>query len=209
MSTFVKKVTSAVAGLAILSSIVTPIAGVSAANLTAVEAANELSSLGIIVDQSANPADYRTGDNLPRREAVKVMMNLSTIAVVDNCDGDFNDLSGSDWACKYAETALDNGMVAGNASFRPNDLVSKIEALKMVFQGRDLMRDDNADWRAGYVSAAVSMGIADAAFTDYDAAATRGEMFIWAAEAIKAVATEEEGTDPLCDLLGICDEEEG
>ncbi len=204
MSTFVKKATSAVAGLAVVFSMVSPIAGVSAA-LSGVEAANQLATLGVVVDQSANPADYRLGDNLPRKEAVKVMMNLSSVAVVDNCSGQFSDLTSADWACKYAETALANGLVAANASFRPDDLVSKIEALKMVFQGMDLERDDNADWRAGYVEAAVSMGIATS-FSDYDTPATRAEMFVWAAEAINMddeVATE----DPLCDLLGICEEE--
>lgn len=202
MSTFVKKVTSAVAGLAIVSSIVTPLAGVSAA-YTSLEAANELATLGVIVDNSANPADYELGNSIIRGEGVKVMMNLSDIAVVDNCDGNFSDLAASNWVCKYAETALANGMVADNANFRPNDLVSMIEGLKMVFQARELERDDNADWRAGYVSAAVEMGIATP-FTNYDDAVTRGQMFIWAAEAIDAgedVAVED---DLLCGILGTC-----
>lgn len=208
MSTFVKKVTSAVAGLAIVSSIVTPLAGVSAA-YTSLEAANELATLGVIVDNSANPADYELGNSIIRGEGVKVMMNLSDIAVVDNCDGNFSDLTASNWVCKYAETALANGMVADNANFRPNDLVSMIEGLKMVFQARELERDDNADWRAGYVSAAVDMGIATP-FTNYDDAVTRGQMFIWAAEAIDAgedVAVED---DLLCGILGTCamDDEE-
>lgn len=202
MSTFAKKVTSAVAGLAIVFSVVSPIAGVSAA-YTAVDAANKLATLGVIVDQSANPADYRLGDNLPRKEAVKVMMNLSSIAVVDNCNGDFSDLSSADWACKYAETALANGMVAANATFGPDRLLSNIEGLKMVFQGRDLERNDNADWRAGYVDAAVEMGIANN-FTDYDTAVTRGQFFIWAANAIDAETTTEDPADLLCELLGDC-----
>ena len=205
MSTFVKKATSAVAALAIVFSIVSPIAGVSAA-FTSLEAANKLSTLGVIVDKSANPADYRLGDNLPRKEGVKVMMNLSSIAVVDNCAGKFSDLKSTDWACKYAETALANGMVAGNATFGPDRLLSKIEALKMVFQGRDLERNDNADWRVGYVEAAVENGVADAAFTDYDAAVTRGQFFIWAANAVDAedVAGED---DLLCAILGTCEDD--
>lgn len=206
MSTFVKKVTSAVAALAIVSSIVSPLAGVSAA-YTSLEAANELSTLGVIVDNSANPADYDLGNSLKRREGVKVMMNLSDIAVVDNCAGDFADLSASDWACKYAETALANGLVAGNTNFRPDDLVSMIEGLKMVFQARELERDENADWRAGYVSAAVEMGIATS-FNNYNDPVTRGQMFIWAVEAIDAgedVAVED---DLLCGILGTCDDDE-
>lgn len=204
MSTFAKKVTSAVAGLAVVFSMVSPIAGVSAA-YTGVDAANKLATLGVIVDQSANPADYRLGDNLPRKEAVKVMMNLSSIAVVDACEGDFSDLTSADWACKYAETALANGMVAANPTFGPDRLLSNIEGLKMVFQGRDLERNDNADWRAGYVDAAVEMGIAQN-FTDYDTAVTRGQFFIWAANAIDAEVTTEEPGDILCELLGDCEE---
>ena len=203
MSTFVQKVTSAVAGLAIAFSVVAPTAGVSAA-YTSVEAANKLSTLGVIVDQSANPADYRLGDNLPRKEATKVMMNLSSVSVVDNCTGSFADLTSADWACKYAETALANGMVAGNANFRPDDLVSKIEALKMVFQGRDLERNADADWKMGYVSAAVELGVASAAFTDYDTPATRGQMFIWAVNAIDAGEVADP-TDLICEILGTCD----
>jgi hypothetical protein len=205
MSTFVKKATSAVAGLAIVFSMVTPIAGVSAA-LSGVDAGNQLATLGVVVDNSANPADYRLGDNLPRKEAVKVMMNLSSIAVIDDCSGQFSDLTSADWACKYAETALANGLVAANATFRPDDLVSKIEALKMVFQGMGLEKAENADWRAGYVDAAVEMGIATS-FSDYNTPATRAEMFIWAADAIN-MDDEVASEDPLCDLLGICEEEE-
>lgn len=205
MSTFSKKVTSAVAGLAIVFSMVSPIAGVSAA-MSSLDAANELATLGVIVDQSANPAAYRLGDNLPRKEAVKVMMNLSSVAVVNNCAGKFSDLPSSDWACKYAETALANGMVAGNATFRPNDLVSKIEALKMVFQGRGLEKGSNSDWRVAYVEAAVEMGILDAAFTDYNTPATRGEMFIWAAEAADSEEVAE--CDILTEILGGCETEE-
>ena len=203
MSTFVQKVTSAVAGLAIAFSVVTPIAGVSAA-YTSVQAADKLATLGVIVDQSANPANYRLGDNLPRKEATKVMMNLSSVSVVDNCTGNFSDLTSADWACKYAETALANGMVAGNANFRPDDLVSKIEALKMVFQGRNLERNDTADWKMGYVSAAVEMGVASSAFSDYDAPASRGEMFIWAVNAIDAGEVADP-SDLLCEILGTCD----
>lgn len=206
MSTFVKKVTSTVAALAIVFSIVSPIAGVSAA-FTSLESANKLSTLGVIVDKSTNPADYRLGDNLPRKEGVKVMMNISSITVVDNCAGKFADLFTTNWACKYAETALANGMVAANATFSPDRLLSKIEALKMVFQGRDLERMDNADWRAGYVAAAVEMGVADAAFTDYDTAVTRGQYFIWAANAIDAEDTAVED-DLLCAILGTCEDDE-
>jgi hypothetical protein len=38
-------------------------------------------------------------------------------------------------------------MIAPNTNFRPNDNVSKIEALKMIFKAIDLEREDNTDWK--------------------------------------------------------------
>ena len=102
MSNLFKKVTSAVAGLAIVFSVVSPIAGVSAA-YTSLDAANKLATLGVIVDQSSNPADYRLGDTLTRREHVKIAMNLAScqaVEVVDTCNGSFSDMDSSDWGCK-------------------------------------------------------------------------------------------------------------
>ena len=92
MSNLFKKVTSAVAGLAIVFSVVSPIAGVSAA-YTSLDAANKLATIGVIVDQSSNPADYRLGDTLTRREHVKIAMNLAScqaVEVVDTCNGSFS-----------------------------------------------------------------------------------------------------------------------
>jgi hypothetical protein len=63
MSTFAKKATSAVAALSIVFSIFAPIAGVSA-SMNSLDAANKLADMGIIVDQSANPAAYRLGDTI-------------------------------------------------------------------------------------------------------------------------------------------------
>ena len=196
-----KKVTSAVAGLAIVFSIVSPIAGVSAA-YTSLEAANKLATLGVIVDQSSNPVDYRLGDTITRREMLKVMANLSGVTVTDTCNGDFADLSSSDWGCKYAEAALANGMIAANATFRPDDNVSKSEGLKMVFTARGLERNANSDWRAGYVEAAVELGVAASAFTNYDVAADRGQIFVWAVNAIDADEASSEEDDLLGSLLG-------
>lgn len=57
-------------------------------------------------------------------------------------------MPGSDWGCKYAEAALENGYIAANKTFRPNDNVTQIEALKMIMQAKGLEKDSNTDWRA-------------------------------------------------------------
>ncbi len=197
----VKRVVSAVAGLAVVFSTVAPIAGTNAADYTELEAANKLATLGVIVDKSSTPAEYRLGDTITRREMLKVMMNLSSVTVTDTCEGKYADLSALDWGCKYAEAALWAGFIAPNANFRPDDNVSKIEALKMIMQARGIEKDaSQADWRVGYVVAAVDAPILDASgmygsFTDYDTSALRGWIFVVAAQAVDL-----DITNPECDM---------
>ena len=132
-NTLLKKVTASVAALAVVLSIVSPVVGVKAADAS-VDAANRLAALGVIVDSSANPSEYKLDSTISRREMLKVMMNLSSVEVTDTCEGKFSDLPKSDWGCKYAEAALKAGFIAANSKFRPADRVSKAEALKMVMQ---------------------------------------------------------------------------
>ncbi len=155
--------------------------------LTETEAANKLSSLWVIVDQSSNPESYNLEMSITRREMLKVMINLSLMEVWDTCTGKFADLPESDWWCKYAESALARGFIAPNTLFRPNDNVSKVEALKMILQARDISKNNSlADWRAWYVYVALVNGILSSSFTDYDTAWVRGWIFLIWANAIDA-----------------------
>jgi len=139
-------------------------------------AANYLADKNVIVDQSSNVDAYNFTDNITRREMVKVAMNISGQAVVDTCNWDFSDLSGDDFGCKYAEAALANGFIANNNMFRPDDLITNAEALKMIMQAKWIERDDNSDWRAGYASRAMSEWIVMSEF-NYDADSKRGWIF--------------------------------
>lgn len=150
-----------------------------------VTAANKLAELWIIVDMSTNPVLYELNKSITRREMLKVMMNLSKIEVWDNCTGKFADLTSFDWWCKYAETALNYGFIAPNELFRPDDNVSKIEALKMILQSRGFSNTDTTqDWREKYVKTAVSQDILSTGFTDYDTVWIRGWIFIVSSKAI-------------------------
>ena len=143
-------------------------------------AANFLADKGVIVDQSTNVEAYNHTSNITRREMVKVAMNISGKSVPNTCSGDFTDLNSSDWGCKYAEAALENGFIAANASFRPNDLITNSESLKMIMQARGISRDENSDWRAGYKSKAMSEWIIMSEY-DFNANAKRGWIFDTAA----------------------------
>jgi len=140
---------------------------------------------------------------------LKVMIKLSGLETkLGNCESPFSDIADTDWACKYAVTALNAGFIAKNDNFRPDDKVSKVEALKMVMKARKIAKSNNSDWRAAYVEAAVEAGIADT-FSDFNTSSTRGTMFVWAAEAIELVEENVEEDDDLGGLLdGLLDDDE-
>jgi len=99
-------------------------------------AANYLAENDVIVDQSSNVEDYNFTSNITRREMVKVAINISGKTIPETCIGSFSDLENSDWGCKYAEAALGYGFIAGNDMFRPNDMITNSESLKMVMQAK-------------------------------------------------------------------------
>jgi len=101
-----------------------------------IEAADFLANENVIVDKWNNTSEYNIETQITRREMLKVMMNISWDEVEDTCSGIFVDLEASDYGCKYAEAAVEHWFIAQNTFFRPNDAVSKSEALKMIMQAR-------------------------------------------------------------------------
>jgi hypothetical protein len=212
MSNLFKKVTSSVALLAVVFSVVSPIAGANAAYTSSIEAANKLAASGVITDKSANPADYRLGDNITRREMVKVAMQLAScqdVTLNTEYKGKFSDVASSDWAWKYAETAVDNGFIAANATFSPARNVSKAEALKMVMNATQVSKSDaGISFWADYVAGGVAAGIVED-FTDFDTQAQRGWIFKAAASALEAGTCGAEDDSTLDDLLDGLDDTDG
>lgn len=142
-----------------------------------IESANFIAKKWVINNNSSNPVAYNLDNKITRREMLKVMMKLSGKSVTEGCVGKFTDVGSSDWGCKYAEAALKEWFISANKTFRPADNVTQIEALKMIMQAKGLQRDENNDWRAGYVSKAKSAGILDSGYLDYNKTALRGWIF--------------------------------
>ncbi|MDD5769333.1 MAG: S-layer homology domain-containing protein [Candidatus Gracilibacteria bacterium] len=208
-NTLFKKVTAAAAALSIVLSIVVPVVGVQAAD-DSTSAANRLAALGVIVDNSKDPSKYNLGSNITRREMLKVMMNLSSVEVGDTCEGKFADLPASDWGCKYAEAALKAGFIAANKNFRPNDMVTEAEALKMIMQARGVAKTEGiTDWAQAYADAAVKAGILAEGTKVSTKAAKRSMVVVTADTAVTTTTsadttdtTSTEGTDDLSGLFG-------
>jgi hypothetical protein len=72
---------------------------------------------------------------------------------------------------------LTQGFFAPNKTFRPNDNISKWEALKMVMVARGIQKGSDSDFRKGYVDGDLAAGLIDSSFTDYDMPAVRGWIF--------------------------------
>lgn len=75
---------------------------------------------------------------------------------------------------------MENNFIASNDMFRPNDLITNSESLKLIMQAKGIPRDENDDWKAGYASKAMSEGIILAEY-NLDANAQRGWIFDTAA----------------------------
>jgi len=101
---------------------------------TELESAMKLSEMGVI-NSGASASDFGLSQTITRKEMMKVVLNLSGKSVPDTCNGDFSDVA-NDWGCKYIEAGLANGLIAANASFRPDDTISKAEAMKLVLGAR-------------------------------------------------------------------------
>lgn len=136
-----------------------------------------LANAGIIVDNSSNPGSYNIHSSITRREMLKVMLKLAWITPENVCEWKYADLSKDDWWCKYAETALKYGYIASNTNFRPDDFVTKVESLKMIFKARSIDVPKTDDWRVWYVQKSSELWYTNN-FSNYDSNALRNFVFI-------------------------------
>ena len=178
----------------------TPSVGAYSAN--SLDAANALAGQGVINSQ-ANAADYNLDQNILRQEVAKVAANIAAVSPAA-CEGSFADVSATTpntWACGYAEALLSAGLVSANVNFNPEANITKAETVKLMLEAAgytDVYSDVN-NWQAEVVATAVAEGVLNASFTDYTTPATRGFVFEMGANAIDAMAADD---DDILGLLG-------
>lgn len=139
--------------------------------------ANFIAAKWVINDKAENPFEYNLDFNITRREMLKVVMNLSGRDVSETCEWTFSDVVEGDWWCKYVEAALREWYIAANETFRPDDNITQIEALKTIMQSKGIERDLNDDWRAWYVSKAKREKLINDEYLEYNDSAVRGWIF--------------------------------
>lgn len=139
--------------------------------------AEYLASKWHISVKSFNPHEYKLEEHITRKEIMKIIMNISDVGVADQCREVFADVE-NDWGCKYIESALDNQYISANEWFRPNDPVTRSEALKLIFKARSIEKKYDTDsWQEDYISSAYYLWYIDQKFLDYNTYATRWWIF--------------------------------
>ena len=215
MSNFFKKVTSTVSVVAIVASAMSSTLVVNAAS-SFTPYADALATAGIISKQSSE-AGYNLGNNVTRAEMAKIAVNIKG-ATVKECTGKvFSDVSSKNGdLCGYVEAAAEAGLVNKTAAkFRPMDLVTRAEMLKMLLSAKGIapttenmgFKDLGSDASLnGYINAAAKAGIINKGTSfNPNNNASRGEAFKVAANSAGLTTTTsvEDGDDlDLGDLFG-------
>jgi len=216
MSSFSRKVTSAVSVLAITLSAVGTSLTAFAANSEFLPYADALATAGIVKKQDTE-AGYRLGDKITRAEMAKIAANIAELEATECTGKVFSDVTTSlGDLCGYIEAAADAGFVSKtNTKFRPLDLVTRAETVKMLLGAKGIASSDVAagykdvDAKlgdlAGYINAAAAEGIVtgsdkNAYFRPNDTS-SRGEAFKIAANAA-GLSVGEDDLGDLDDLFG-------
>ena len=211
-----------VAGASIFAVAVVSVApGASAFTNAQLDAANTLAASGIIVDHSNDPIAYNMDQTVLRQEIAAVARGIYEVdngvavnsAKTSTCANAFADVSATNpnvWACYTVEGLLNADVIAGNPTFRPEENITKSEALGMVVRAtcNDYAFDASSSltWQEQLGAFASARGIAS--FTDYNTAATRGFTFEAGVNSMNACSdtdTTSDTDDLLSDLLNDLD----
>lgn len=159
------------------------------------QAADFLADKGYIVDHRGETEEYRVDDGITRKEMMKIIAKINGEELEDTCATPFSDVSPDDWGCKYITWALERDFIAQNEQFRPEDNINITEALKLIFKAKGIEKAyDTGNWQDDYINTAFDLGLIDEHYTNYVEEASRGWIFLVAANTFEEfeVADEDE-----------------
>lgn len=158
---------------------------------TMIEAANSLAAQWIINDHSDDTEAYNLNANVLRQEIAAVARWIAWLDKKSTCEGIFDDVSATtpnSWVCYSVEPLVDNNLISQNTLFRPEDNITKAEALWMLIKAIWFNYEYNSNstktWQEQIVDYASSYWLVED-FTDYDVDATRWWIFVIADTTLK------------------------
>ncbi len=97
---------------------------------------------------------FRTEQKINRAETLKILLEGNNINLLDPDEDCFPDISIKDWFSPYVCTAKKLGIIDGypDKTFKPEQTVTKVEALKMIGElyGWDIRDDESELWYLPY-----------------------------------------------------------
>lgn len=125
--------------------------------------------------------NYRLWDTITRKEVAKIVVKIAGGEPAEKCEWKFKDVA-NDWGCKYIEWMLEKWYIKPAENFRPNDNITKSEAIKLLFKARGIQKIYNTDnWQKDYAMTAFDLGLSEI-YTDYNVNAVRGWIFVIASQ---------------------------
>ncbi len=149
------------------------------------EAANYLASEWIIVDRRSDPKLFHINSKLLRQEMAWIVRVASWLSKKNFCEWVFRDVSATKpntWACSSIEALYDAWFIAKNKNYRPEDTVSKAEALGFIIwalfkEEYKKAYDNSKSWEKNVISFAQKAKLLREPIWDYRKPATRGFIF--------------------------------
>ena len=149
------------------------------------DAAKYLSERWIIKEQE-KISNYKLDLTITRMETMKIIAKLSGKNVEDKCKGIFPDVDKNGWGCKYIEFAYNEELIAKNKFFRPNDLITKTESIKLILKAKGIEKTRiTKNWQEDYMITAYEKGIIEEKYTDFNSNALRWWIFATATSVVK------------------------
>ncbi len=100
---------------------------------------------------------FKPENPVTRAETLKMILASSKTEMTDGSGVTFSDVEESDWFHPYLNTAINLGIISGyeDGTFKPNETVNRVEALKMLLQANAITLTDSGEWYEKYLNFAV------------------------------------------------------
>ncbi len=193
-------------------------------------AVNELTELGVINGFLNEDGTYsfKPEDTLTRAEMTKLVFEVVSGTdgdpeLFESLENDLTDISDAEWARGYINYCVLDGIVSGygDDSFKPNNAVSEVEALKIVLTALGYDETFSGlvgnEWYANTIALALEIGIITDGEKDYNIPCERQVVadYLYKALSAKTVIYSEENEEyafeefeNLADKTGIYEEKE-
>ncbi|MHB1167177.1 MAG: S-layer homology domain-containing protein, partial [Carboxydocellales bacterium] len=147
---------------------------------------SRLGALGVVKGYNAAATDFKPEQNITRAEFAAVAVRLLGLEAAEGAAKGatkFKDVTSSSWASGYINLAVGNGVIKGypNGTFNPEANVTYAEAFAMLVRVLGYEPVVQGNWPTNYIGKASQLGLLDGVtLSDYNGAATRGNVFLGA-----------------------------